>query len=123
MSGLGKVFQNKTLNYWGFLVGLLIILLFSSLIFAYIRAETATNLYLKEIKNISELCETAENPDFKYAKVINYEKALTKAKVYCIYEDSSKNLELNLILEEDKGRIYLIKKINKDRNLYWPVYI
>jgi hypothetical protein len=122
---MGLVFKlPNTLSIYAKFIGILLVLIFvGSSIFSYITAELNTNLYLASIDNVAELCSTESNPDFKYLKIISYEKALRKAKVYCIYKDSDKNLELELNYGRSKWQAYLTTKLNKERNFYWPIYL
>ena len=115
--------QTSTGDYWRFLGFLLGFLFLVILIFGYVATEINTNLYAKEISNVDELCQTEKNPDLKYIKVLKYEKSAKRAEIYCIYEDSNKNLDLDMSYRDGKWQAYLTTKLNKDRNFYWPVYV
>jgi hypothetical protein len=115
--------QNRVVDYWRFLGVLLGIVVFVFLTFGYISTELNTYLYASQITNVDELCSTYQNQDFKYVKVLQYEKSINQAEIYCIYGDSNKNIDIDMSFEGGKWQPYLTLKLNKNRNFYWPIYI
>ncbi len=100
-----------------------LVMVFLSLVFSYIYTEVFTKLYLTEISNQANLCETQKNSDFKYVKVLDYNRQQKTARIYCLYKDENKNLQLDLIKKEpEQWEIVLSRKLNSDSNLYWPIY-
>ncbi|MEM1312735.1 MAG: hypothetical protein AAGF07_04705 [Patescibacteria group bacterium] len=116
-------FPNTLLPYLRFISALTVFIFIGFLIFSYITAELNTRMYADQFDNLDLLCSTDVNEDFKYLKVISYEKAFNRASVYCVYEDSSKNLRLDLNYRESEWQVYLTTRLNKKRNLYWPIYL
>jgi hypothetical protein len=95
---------------------------FIVLCFSYVSTEITTSLYQQEITNWPELCKVKDNPDFKYIKLVKYIKYKKEARMYCIYEDSTKNVSLDI--NYTRGwQVILSQKMSEDGSLYWPVYV
>ena len=91
-------------------------------VFSYLQTELTTKYYLSEIANWTELCNLSSNSDFKYIKVLEFEKSKGFARIFCLYKDGSKNVELDL----NKIKIWTViktTKLNAEGNLYWPIYL
>ena len=116
------IFQGRTWDYGKLLLWIIFFFLVLRMVFSYINTEIRTNLYLSQITNINELCQVDKNPDFKYARILRLERAFNDASIYCIYEDYTKNVRLDLNYRREKWEVYLTTRLNKDSNLYWPIY-
>lgn len=100
-----------------------VLLFFIISIWSYIQAEISTAIFSSEISNITSLCNSSnKNNNLKYYKIVNYNKSVQTATIYCIYEDSSLNVKLDLNKSDD-WRIVFATKLNKEKSYYWPIYI
>jgi len=114
--------RGKSWYYINLILILTFFLVTFNLGFSYVETEINTNLSLNEFNNLEELCPK-KDLDFKYAKVVTFEKARRFSRIYCIYEDPSKNVQLDMNHTGGKWQPYFRQNLNQDRNIYWPIYI
>lgn len=112
---------NSILNHirklWVWLVFSFLVFSFS---FSYLWSETVTFLYSKDL-NLKEICS---QEDFKFGKIIDYQKYKNTASVYCIYTDSSKNIRLDLNFQNNNWQVIKRILLNSEKGqLYWPIYL
>lgn len=113
----------KSTSLWPYLNTVAVILFLLLFIWSYVQTEITTWAYANQISNLEQLClDSAEKSNLKFYKILWYNKGLESATVYCIYDQPEKNtrLEINKNLE---WRINYSTKLNKERNLYWPIYV
>lgn len=112
---------NSILNHirklWVWLVFSFLVFSFS---YSYLWSETVTFLYSKDL-NLKEICS---QEDFKFGKIIDYQKYKNTASVYCIYTDSSKNIQLDLNFQNNNWQVIKRILLNSEKGkLYWPIYL
>lgn len=116
-----KDFSNSWNNLWNF------ILFFTFIVFlllSYLQAELLTFLYSSKAP-IREFCKQIKPFEVLIGvKIIYLEKQKREMQVYCLYQNSQENLKLTLVrqLSKEVWKVLLIEKLNKDGNLYWPIY-
>lgn len=117
-----KEIRNKHLFFFLYLGGLFI---FMGSIFSYAQVELNTYFFSREITEANSLCksnlQSGDNTDFKYFKILSYNKGLETASIYCIFSDSGSNSRLD-INKTAQWRVVFSTKINQERNWYWPLY-
>jgi hypothetical protein len=100
--------------------GFLISIFFGTLFFyPYIQTEVYSTFNQNEFDNV-RFCKSEQENDFKKLKIINLEKNKNNAKIYCLYNQSSKNYSLNLFLLEGNWRVETSKSLND--GFFWPIY-
>jgi len=109
-------------GFWKVWLGFALFMLPLLVIFPYLETELKTFLFSSEIPNLAKTCESYSTSRLKYIKLLKYNRPLKKAKVYCLFEDTSENLSLDMVYQNSWKVIYT-KKINSEKNFYWPVYI
>lgn len=105
---------------------------FIGLGFGYIRTEINTQTSPIELTggrfcNNSEVNSNQEdvlqeNTQLKYTKVIEYNNLKGTARIFCIYQDSSLNQELQLNRNNENWKVLYQQKLNQDGRLYFPIY-
>jgi len=117
------MYHFKSTVFWPYLNTIAIIIFFLLLIWSYIQTEIVTWAYAGQVSNIEKLClDSSEKSNLKFYKILWYDKGLESATVYCIYDQSEKNTRLE-INKNEEWRINYSTKLNKERNLYWPIYV
>jgi|LakMenEpi03Aug12_release.lakeMendotaPanAssembly.Ray.scaffolds.fasta_scaffold41602_3 hypothetical protein len=108
---------NHIRKFWVWVIFSLLVFSFS---YSYFWSETITFFYSKDL-NLKEICP---QEDFKFGKIIDYQKYKNTASVYCIYTDSSKNIELDLNFQNNRWQIIKRVLLNSQKGqLYWPIYL
>ncbi len=116
-----KKISNK---YFSFYIPLFLILLFTWSIFGYVQVELNTYLFAKNIPTVEKLCKDNSleaDAEFRYFKILFYNKGLETSSVYCIFTNSDLNLRLD-INKNKEWRVVFTSQLNKDRSWYWPLY-
>lgn len=89
----------------------------------YLQAEFLTLIYAEKIP-IKEFCQKARPfISLTQAKIISLEKQRKRMQIYCLYQNPEENLRLTLVKESKLWRVILIERLNRERNLYWPIYL
>jgi hypothetical protein len=113
----------KSNSLWPYLNTLAIIFFLCLFLWSYLQTEISTWAYANQINNIEQLClDSSEKSTLKFYKILWYNKSLESAAVYCIYDQQEKNSRLE-ISKNQEWRITYSTKLNKERSLYWPIYI
>lgn len=97
-------------------------ILFYISVLSYIQTEILTSSYLSQIQNSQDLCKTDQNADLKFIKLVSFEKSKKNGRIFCIYGDSSKNIQVDVYYNRDNWYPSFTKKLNRERNFYWPIY-
>ena len=109
-------------GFWKVWFGFSVFTLPLLVVFPYLEVELKTFLFSNKISNLSKICQSYSNSELKYTKVLDYNQSLKRSKIHCIFKDTKENLSLNMIYE-DGWKVVYTKKINSERNFYWPVYM
>ena len=90
--------------------------------YPYLQAETLSKIH-EQTFDINKICNTQQNQDFRSAKIINFEKQRSKAQLYCLYGDRSKNSIVTLYYDKNLGwQTEYTRNYKKDIGLFWPLY-
>jgi hypothetical protein len=89
--------------------------------FSYVQTEILTAFNSSEF-DITRICKVSLNSDFKSFKLIKFEKFKGSARAYCLYENSQKNIAVDLIIKDKIWKIENLKSIQKENVFIWPVY-
>jgi hypothetical protein len=87
--------------------------------YPYVQTEILTLANPKEFDS-TRFCRKNIDPDFKSLKVVELEKFRGRAKVYCLYEKTSKNYKIDLYSGEEGWKVEYAKSISD--GFYWPIY-
>jgi hypothetical protein len=105
-----------------FILPVAIFLLLAVGIVPYLNAEYLTREHGNEIQAMQFCIRSSPNAKLKYYKVVRYEAPRRSAEIYCIYEDSEKNVRI--VAEKRAGwNMLLSDRINTKNGLYWPLYL
>lgn len=88
---------------------------------AYVRTEITTYWYKNEFNFFQNYCKPNENPDFKYFKIIQYDKSKGEARIQCIYSDGNKNMQYTLNFVNTWSVASSVSLV-QGGTLPWPLY-
>lgn len=92
-----------------------------SISYGYLNVELLTFVNSKNIPT-STLCSEPET-DFKFSKIIKYEKYKNTARIFCLYKDYRYNQFLVLNLRNETWTTVSKELANSRFNFYWPIYL
>lgn len=111
---------NHVRKFWLWVVFIFFLL---SLSFSYFWTEALTFVYGKNF-DFTGICSQNSIPDFKFAKILDYQKYKKTSTVNCIYKDPTKNSEVQLNFQDNKWQPISRTLINSEKGiLYWPIYL
>jgi hypothetical protein len=117
-----KEVSNKHLSFY---ISIIFVAMILWSVFSYIQVEMNTYLFSSEIGQAESLCknnlQSSDTSDLKYFKILNYNKGLETASIYCIFNNSDSNLQLD-INKNLQWRVIFSSKLNRERGWYWPLY-
>jgi hypothetical protein len=110
------------LSYKSVAIAMLVLIGVFFIFYPYLQAETLSAIHSQTF-DIPKICKTADNLDFRNAKIVNYEKQRSNAQLYCLYKDRSKNSLITLYFDGSEGwQVEYTRNYKKDIGLFWPIY-
>lgn len=94
-----------------------------SILYAYLLVEITTLSHAKKI-DLQLYCNPDQNfQNFKYSKILKFQKHRNTAKIVCIFKNPAENQLLELNLVDRKWTVVSRKFLNVDKSFYWPIYL
>jgi hypothetical protein len=100
------------------IIGLIIVFI---VFYPYIQAETLSIIQNSQFDK-DKICKVSTNSDFRYIKIVNYERQKNTATLYCLYENTTKNSIVTLYNSNEGWLVEYTRNYKKDIGFYWPIY-